>query len=416
MAKDEDVEEDNLTACDECGEEFNEDDMTDVSGSILCDDCFNSETRDCEGCGSRYLTSDGYSGECDGDFCSSDCYWDTYRECDACGGHFSHDDITDGLCSDCYENDNDYYEFSPRFTFNRTDSTEKMDTKGFTIGIEMETINGDRVAKDDLEFKNEEEETIFFSRVGAKDDGSLSDGGVEFVTNPSSNDETYTTIKTVCDVLKRNKFTVDRTCGLHIHLGEKKGEVKRLTPINRHKIMILYGIYKDVMFRMVEGRRTGNSYCDSSRYYLCPELFKSKGARNPEELFDEIVRTRYSHINFESWVSHNTLEIRFHHGSVDFHEIKNWIDFHTRMFDFACASTYRDLLNLKANLFGVWRILSDKTLVNYYRQQVKKYRVVRGHFRKSKMVQNVVVPIMKRHKDLYSRDTVIRELVPLIEA
>jgi hypothetical protein len=423
--------------CENCGELVEEDTLLEmVNSRLICEDCME-ESQTCDRCNESFLEEDGYSNE-QGTYCSERCYDHDWTTCDNCDCTVEQDNITDGLCSDCYENqDGEYNQLSnePDFKFFQTEEKKFFNTKDFTIGIELETNNveGIRHFSDASENMTSEEIQLLKTRIDAKEDGSLCDSGVEFTTLPTSNDETYKTVKVLTKFLNKNGFKIDNRCGYHLHIGEKRGtSPAKLDIINRHKIMIVYSIFNKTLFDFCTPTRVGNGFCDNERFTLRAELFTKAAQKEPERYYREFIRGRYNLINFCAFEEHNTLEIRSHEGTIDETAVFNWLRLHTELFEFAINSTYKDLLVLRGTWSDLKKVLrKQRGLISYYLKKRQAY--LKTKTRKSKLArlqrtQTIIVNDIKSKRKIpvgtYGRDfdftktdlssVVIPELVPLV--
>mgnify|MGYP004623415375 CR=1 FL=1 len=96
----------NSPVCSCCGATIETDDYYTFEGSILCDDCYHSETVVCEHCGDR-IWSDDNAGSDNMPLCNS-CYDDYYTTCECCGriihrDYANYDDDDCAYCDHCYE-------------------------------------------------------------------------------------------------------------------------------------------------------------------------------------------------------------------------------------------------------------------------------------------------------------------------
>lgn len=176
--------------------------------------------------------------------------------------------------------------------------------------------------------------------VGIMGDGSLGNGGHEFVTPRLSGEKGEKVLKDLCTALKSNKFYVDRTCGLHIHIdtSDYMGNtvlVKRL--------MLFYMVFEPVIFSYLPMSRRQNRYClPLTEFYHEKEITNCPDFQNLEAVWyreNSAERrsnrkqykgdtTRYAGVNFHSLFYNKNLEIRYHSGTVDYIKIRNWIDLH----------------------------------------------------------------------------------------
>ena len=102
-----DNSENTRSVCSCCGATIETDDYYTFEGSILCDDCYHSETVTCEHCGDR-IWADDNAGTDSMPLCNS-CYDDYYTTCECCGriirrDYANYDDDDDyAYCDHCYE-------------------------------------------------------------------------------------------------------------------------------------------------------------------------------------------------------------------------------------------------------------------------------------------------------------------------
>lgn len=366
--------------CDLCGNAH--DAGFDVNGNSICEDCTDESTIICSVCNRRTFLPENRNNHFVGDsfVCS-----------ERCRNH--HPDFDDGSETLHWRNST--------FNYFTTKNKDVFNTKDFTIGVEIECLDSDDTAHTlgGLFGLSPEQITVLQDRVWSGDDGSVDGDGnsYEFRTLPSSNNEFNTTIKALTDMLSNNGFHTNRSCGLHIHIGEQ--EKKRLTNANRYKIYVLYAIYKKLLFKLVKGRE-GNSYCDSRHYKLGHWFFWKQTQREPERIINGIVCTRYSHINTESWARHSTIEIRMHHGTIDYEEITNWVKLNTIMFDWACKNTYSKLLKLKGGFEDFERTFlnGDESLKAFF---TKRYKYAKN--KRSILLDNINQrKVIKEEKKRYS--------------
>lgn len=91
--------------CEHCGCEAEPDDVFEVSGQILCNDCYYNETSTCSDCGNRIFDDESVGD--DTTLCQR-CYDNRYTRCEACGTLLNYDDTHReddddyDYCYDCY--------------------------------------------------------------------------------------------------------------------------------------------------------------------------------------------------------------------------------------------------------------------------------------------------------------------------
>lgn len=175
--------------------------------------------------------------------------------------------------------------FIPDTSFNSLND----DLKTLRIpGIEMHhdgSIRPDDVQEDDGE--GNEKESIYTT--------------VEFtILFKKSNPEP---LKRLCKFINEKGGSVNKTCGLHVHLDQRDviGTRRLDTRIKRLKAAL------PVLSQMVSNSRRNNDYC------------KLGVSRRMGE-------NRYYAINLCSLDKHKTIEIRLHSGTTDYNKIINWVD------------------------------------------------------------------------------------------
>lgn len=228
---------DNYFRCECCDEWFPNDESNTVYDrngweQCVCDDCLNSEYTRCECCdeyhedGSlTHVSGYGYvCGDCleNGDF----------RECDNCGRYYHYEDgewdANDECwycnnCVDChggsvrvmgYHTFGDF-RYRPRFSPDEIAAGKVP----LLFGVELECDRGSFVGED---FKRwaEDGDLVHFEH-----DGSLSNRGVELITQPCSLSfhQNHIGWKDLTATLLRQGFRSHDTevCGLHVHVGRK---------------------------------------------------------------------------------------------------------------------------------------------------------------------------------------------------
>lgn len=91
--------------CDSCDEFFSHDDIRNVEGENLCQDCFDEDYFVCDSCG--LATSNDERNEVGRDAFCQECFDDNFTHCDGCSEPIANDDIRsvggEPLCGVCYE-------------------------------------------------------------------------------------------------------------------------------------------------------------------------------------------------------------------------------------------------------------------------------------------------------------------------
>jgi hypothetical protein len=119
-------------------------------------------------------------------------------------------------------------------------------------------------------------------------------------------------VQKACDVLTEMGATVNRKCGLHVHVG--------VTPANNNPDFFkrIVGIYRDherhLDSVMAPSRRgSNNHFCKSLANYSAALLHPLNSVQQIIQLMSD----RYVKLNLQSYWRHRTVEFRHHQGTTD---------------------------------------------------------------------------------------------------
>jgi len=135
-------------------------------------------------------------------------------------------------------------------------------------------------------------------------------------------------IRKVCRILTAKGFEVNKSCGLHVHVGIKnaaetfRGEeiIAILERYNQHKSRI------DLM--LAKSRRSGeNEFCTDFDEVL--ENIAESRCSGFEMSLNEIAGygEHYDAVSVQALQKYGTIEFRQHHGTVNGKKITNWVKF-----------------------------------------------------------------------------------------
>ena len=149
-------------------------------------------------------------------------------------------------------------------------------------------------------------------------------GGCEVVSPPMQvNEESFNTLRTVCQALNDMGVDVNKKCGVHVHI-----DVNNETPQTIANVFNRYKKFETQIdaFMPRSRRNSVNGYCKS--------LISS-----PDKTFTErrqiVVTDRYLKVNLKSYVKYGTIEFRQHTGSTNASKLIKWVSF---LSDFVQAS------------------------------------------------------------------------------
>ena len=204
--------------CANCGEEHSIDQMFEVEGDWLCEDCTDRLTVICDHCAERVYEENAVENDthtlCD------HCFDEYYVRCDDCGriihrdrAYWDGDD--NAYCVSCWDEHCEViheYNYTPDLVFHG---------KGLRhFGVELEIDEGDTVnsnAQKLLDIANKDAENLYI-----KTDGSL-DEGLKLVTHPMTLEYHLNEMPWV-EVLRKARSMgylshAAGTCGLHVHIS-----------------------------------------------------------------------------------------------------------------------------------------------------------------------------------------------------
>lgn len=161
-------------------------------------------------------------------------------------------------------------------------------------------------------------------------DASVS-GGFEVVSPVLKGQDGLDQLEKVCQALQSVNAKVNKSTGLHVHLG---------TNDFGNDINVWKNLYKNyvklesIIDSFMPESRRNNSYCKSLK--VANWNSKIDSATNLEDLESKITnRSRYFKLNSQSYWRHKTVEFRQHSGTVEFEKISNWVLFCARFVEYS---------------------------------------------------------------------------------
>ena len=261
------------------------------------------------------------------------------------------------------------------------------------FGVEIETI------------KNPEKRIPRLSHFRTTDDGSLSYGGVEFVSEKIDFSDKLKVKEFKKEIKKIAKISdVDVSCGLHIHLNCPISSLMKRQKLK--KLILGYRLFEPIIFSMVsksrrnnrfarklstwEAFRDLNNFVRSDFYEILGKYFGYRLEEEPKGEKRLIVKTnlghqhkgqfyRYLYLNLQSIFCHGSIEIRLHQGTIDIEKIWNWLLLHKKFILHLLGMNISDIIKLyeKEGQEAFWKIVKNKKLEKYYKERIKGFGKVR---------------------------------------
>jgi hypothetical protein len=197
----------------------------------------------------------------------------------------------------------------------------------FTFGVEIEClvprIDVETIAtRNNLPFRyegyNHVDNNTYFKFVS---DASIQGANPIACVSPILKGKNgFKSLENCCNSLNEANAQVNKSCGLHVHIGASK-----MTGEHYANVFYNYAMLENAIDSfMARSRRANNSqWCRTLQDHLqCLELCK-----NASDVLQAMNNCRYHKVNAVSYVRHKTIEFRQHQGSTDFTKIKNWVNF-----------------------------------------------------------------------------------------
>ena len=209
----------------------------------------------------------------------------------------------------------------------------KFDFSKLTFGVEIECYNCNRY---ELENKcsekgvdcqsqsyNHRDTKLYYKIVS---DSSLTGENSNEVVSPVlQGKKGMSSLEKVCAALNEIGARVNRSCGLHVHIGAENIS-------NEHFVRIIMNYKKlerVIDTFMPESRRgNNNQFCRTLQDVNIEACITKSDAI-------EALGTRYRKVNAHAFLRHKTIEFRQHSGTVDFEKISNWVKFLAKLVEYS---------------------------------------------------------------------------------
>lgn len=140
---------------------------------------------------------------------------------------------------------------------------------------------------------------------------------IECVTPPLASETGFEALKTCCDMLNFSSATVNKTCGLHVHIGMDGMSNEAFVAVFKN-----YQYLEDLIDSFMPFSRRGNN----NTYAMSIKDIRLDDCKDPEDIMDRL-DDRYFKVNPWSSERHGTIEFRQHSGTTDYQKISAWVRF-----------------------------------------------------------------------------------------
>lgn len=224
-----------------------------------------------------------------------------------------------------------------------------------TIGVELECCN--------KEIDNYTKTKTLLNHFDVKRDASVR-SGLEITSPIMHYDmENLTLLKSLCELLKENKFYTDTSCGGHIHIGSNYFTTKE----DYLMLLYLYNNCEEILYYITDRENTKkrpsfDRYATKSKEAyigaIDEGLFKKENFNKEiTSIFNKINPDRYRGLNFKNIdsLTKQTIEFRMPNGEIDFTELLANIKLFSRLIEMSHKLNYlekTDPIKVKAFLIG----------------------------------------------------------------
>lgn len=234
-----------------------------------------------------------------------------------------------------------------------------------TIGVELECCN--------KEIDNYTKTKTLLNHFDVKRDASVR-SGLEITSPIMHYDmENLTLLKSLCELLKENKFYTDNSCGGHIHIGSNYFTTKE----DYLMLLYLYNNCEEILYYITDRENTKkrpsfDRYATKSKEAyigaIDEGLFKKENFNKEiTSIFNEINPDRYRGLNFKNIdsLTKQTIEFRMPNGEIEFSELLANIKLFSRLIEISHKLNYLEKTDpIKVKAFLIWETKSEIEKLN----------------------------------------------------
>ena len=223
-----------------------------------------------------------------------------------------------------------------------------------TFGVEIECYNAassiirERAAANNLniayESYNHRDNNRYFKFTSdASIQGAMP---IECVSPVLKGKSGFADLKNCCKTLNEAGVRVNRSTGLHVHVGGIQTAKQYINVFKNYK-----ALERVIDTFMAESRRGNNSqWCRTLSDHNFDNCLSIDDVRNV------LGCDRYHRVNAESWSRHRTIEFRQHAGSTNFEKIQMWVTFCIKLVVWSAENVITETINTIQDI----PFLSDK--------------------------------------------------------
>lgn len=158
-------------------------------------------------------------------------------------------------------------------------------------------------------------------------DSSLQGDNTNEVVSPIlKGNKGLNSLKAMCDTLAAVDARVNRSCGLHVHIG-----AENLSDDHYVRIVRNYQKLESVIDSFMPNSRRGNN----SRWCHSLQGVDFSRCTTKRDVYDAMHGDRYYKVNAVAYLRHKTIEFRQHSGTVEYEKISNWVKFLAKLVEYS---------------------------------------------------------------------------------
>lgn len=308
----------NYVKCGECGDWIRENNARYVPSEdiYICDRCYDSYFVTCSDCGEIIREDSAYWVEYRSEYVCGSCYDRNYFTCDRCGEVYPLDESyeLDGeyYCEYCYEEENREMESEEIMSYHGNRGrwekfkTAKDNENSYYMGGELEIEHRENSCENQRNAVEIIKENI---NCYLEHDGSLNYGGFEIVTQPQTYNyfmDNYEKYKRAFEELVKLGYISHNSsnCGLHFHFTAPQENREDIVS----RLWLIIETYKEQFEKI--SRRRNYHWC----HFLSESISKNKRCNLPKMKLVNKDGSRYMVINNQN---PNTIELRLFKGTLN---------------------------------------------------------------------------------------------------
>lgn len=205
--------------------------------------------------------------------------------------------------------------------------TCKKECVTFTFGVEIEClvprINIETIAtRNNMPFRyegyNHIDNESYYKFVS--DSSIVGANPIECVSPILKGKNGMSSLQNCCNSLNEANAQINRSCGLHVHIGAKDLSGEQYSNVFFNYAMLEIAIDK---FMALSRRGDNSRWCRT----LQDHAHDLSECTTAQDVLMTMNYNRYHKVNPVSYKRHKTIEFRQHQGTTDFKKIKHWIMF-----------------------------------------------------------------------------------------